>query len=73
MLVPNKTVSINESCIYRASLLLAKLEGNSSVEELYCNQKKLFIDMADFIDVLDLLFILGKIVLDEENGVIKHA
>jgi hypothetical protein len=73
MLVPNKTVSINESCIYRASLLLSKIEGDISVEKLYCNQKKLFIDMADFIDVLNLLFILGKIVLDEENGVIKNA
>jgi len=73
MLVPNKTVSINESCIYRASLLLSKLDCDISVEELYCNQKKLFLDMADFIDALDLLFILGKIVLDEENGVIKHA
>jgi hypothetical protein len=73
MLVPNKTISINESCIYRASLLLSKLEGEISVEELYCNQKKLFIDMADYIDVLDILFVLGKIILDEEIGVIKHA
>lgn len=73
MLVPNKTVSISESCIYRASLLLSKLEGDISVEELYCNQMKLFIDMADYIDVLDLLFVLGKIVLEEENGIIKHA
>jgi len=73
MLVPNKTVSINESCIYRASLLLSELEGDISVEELYCNQKKLFVDMADYIDVLDLLFVLGKIVLEEENGIIKHA
>ena len=37
------------------------------------NQRKLFIDMADYIDVLDLLFVLGKIVLEEENGIIKHA
>jgi hypothetical protein len=73
MLVPNKTVSISESCIYRASLLLSKLESDISVEELYCNQKKLFVDMADYIDVLDLLFVLGKIVLEEENGIIKHA
>ena len=73
MLVPNKTVSINESCSYRSSLLLSKLDGDISVEELYRNQRKLFIDMADYIDVLDLLFVLGKVVLDEENGVIKHA
>jgi hypothetical protein len=73
MLVPNKTVSINESCIYRASLLLSKLEGEIPVEELYRNKNNYFIDMSDFIDVLDLLFVLGKIVLDEEKGVIKHA
>lgn len=42
MLVPNKMISINESCIYRASLLLSKLDGEISVVELYNNQKNYF-------------------------------
>jgi hypothetical protein len=73
MLVPNKVISISESCIYRSALLLQKINGEVSVDGLYQVEKKLFFDMSDFIDALSLLFVLGKIVLDEENGVVKHA
>ncbi|UTW01247.1 hypothetical protein KDW99_09010 [Marinomonas rhizomae] len=73
MFVPNKTISINDSCVYRASLLLSRLNDGVSVEDIYEVEKKLFLDMSDFIDVLDLLFVLGKIVLDKDNGVIKYA
>jgi len=73
MLVPNKTISINESCIYKSALLISRFKGDISVEELYKSEKRLFFDMSDFVDALDLLFVLGKIVLDEENGVIRYA
>jgi hypothetical protein len=73
MLVPNKTISINESCLFRSAMLLSKLKNETSVIELYQAEKRMFLDMSDFIDVLDLLFILGKVVLDEDSGVIKHA
>ena len=73
MLVPNKTISINESCLYRSALLLSKLKDDISVIELYQAEKRMFLDLSDFIDVLDLLFVLGKVVLDEDNGVIKYA
>ncbi|WP_415888633.1 ABC-three component system middle component 7 [Neptuniibacter sp. SY11_33] len=73
MLVPNKTISINESCLFRSAILLSKLKTETSVIELYQAEKRMFLDMSDFIDVLDLLFILGKVVLDEDSGVIKHA
>jgi len=73
MLVPNKTISINESCIFTSAMLLSGFKGGISVEELYQSNKTIFLDMSDFIDALDLLFVLGKIVLDEERGVIKHA
>jgi hypothetical protein len=54
-------------------MLLSKLKNETSVIELYQAEKRMFLDMSDFIDVLDLLFILGKVVLDEDSGVIKHA
>jgi hypothetical protein len=73
MLVPNKTISINESCLYRSALLLSKFEGEISVVELYHSEKKMFLDISDFTDVLNLLFLLGKLVLVEDNGVLKHA
>lgn len=73
MLVPNKTISLNESCLYRAALLLSKLKDEISVIELYQAEKRMFLDLSDFIYVLDLLFVLDKVVLDEDNGVIKYA
>lgn len=73
MLVPNKTISLNESCLYRSALLLSKLKDGISVIELYQAEKRIFLDLSDFIDVLDLLFVLGKVVLDEDSGVIKYA
>lgn len=73
MLVPNKTISITESSIYRSALLLSKLKSEVLVVDLYQSEKKMFLDVSDFIDVLNLLFVLGKVVLDEDNGVLKHA
>ncbi len=73
MLAPNKIISIGESCLYRAALLLPRLKDGVGVVELYKSEKRMFLDLADFIDTLDLLFILGRIVLDENGGVIKHA
>jgi hypothetical protein len=73
MLTPNKTISLEESCLFRAVKLLSKIDGKVSIAELYSCEKKAFYDLADFIDALDLLFILGKISLDQENGIIKIA
>lgn len=73
MIMPNKIISINESCIYRAALLIPKIDDGISVVELYRKEKKMFDDMSDYIDVLNLLYVLGKVDLDESNGVIKNA
>lgn len=73
MLMPNKTISISESCIYKSAMLLSKIEDEVAVEELYRKEKKKFLDISDYLDALDLLFVLGKVVLDEESGVIRHA
>lgn len=73
MLVPNKIISLDESCLFRAAKLLSKIDNDIAVNELYLVEKKKFIDLSDFIDVLDLLFILGKINLDKENRIIKNA
>ena len=73
MLVPNKIISLDDSCLYRAAKLFSKLGDDISITELYASEKKGFTDLADFIDVLDLLFVLEKILFDQENGVIKIA
>lgn len=73
MLVPNKTISLDESCLYKAAKLLSKIDDGISVVDLYSFEKKIFYDLSDFIDAMGLLFILGKITLDQENGAIKIA
>lgn len=73
MLVPNKTISITESSIFKAAKLLPKIENEISVIDLYNKVKKEFIDIPDYIYALDILFALQKIDLDIDNGVIKIA
>jgi len=73
MLVPNKIMPLGETCLYRAAKLLPKLEAEICITELYISEKKSFTDLADFIDVLDLLFVLDKIIIDQDNRIIKIA
>lgn len=71
--MPNKIISLDDSCLYGAAKLLSKLDGDASIPELYASEKKWFTDLSDFIDALDLLFVLGHVYLDKKNGVLKIA
>ncbi|PMN18124.1 hypothetical protein BCT39_05695 [Vibrio lentus] len=73
MIVPNKIVSIDESVVFKAAKLLSKLDDINDVLELYSNNKKLFVDIPDYIEALDVLFVLKKIYLDLDHGIIKIA
>ncbi len=71
MIMPNKIISIDESGIYKAAKLMSKIDGDVKVTELYSKNKRLFADIPDYIEALDILFALQKI--DLNNGVIKIA
>lgn len=71
MLVPNKTISIEESSLYKACLLLEIIESPIELIELYQTNKKLFLDISSYIDALDMLYVLGKIEVKE--GVVQFA
>ncbi|PTP75238.1 ABC-three component system middle component 7 [Vibrio splendidus] len=73
MIVPNKIISIDESVIFKAAKLLSKLDETSDALDLYSKNKKLFIDIPEYIEALDVLFVLKKIDFDLNNGVIKIA
>lgn len=73
MIVPNKIISIDESVVFKAAKLLSKLDDINDVLELYSKNKKLFIDIPEYIEALDVLFVLKKIDLDLNNGVVKIA
>lgn len=71
--MPNKTISLPESCLYKSALLLSKINKSISVISLYEGNKKTFIDISDFIDALNLLYVLNKIDIDFDTGIVKYA
>lgn len=73
MFVPNKTVSLSESNLSVAAKLLSKLQTEQDLFGAYQKNKKLFTDMSQFIDTVSLLFLLGKININFENGVLEIA
>jgi hypothetical protein len=73
MLAPSKILSINDSSLYKAAKLGSMIDRDTDLIDLFERAKRDFRSLSDFIDALDLLFILGKIDLDHENGAIKIA
>lgn len=71
MFVPNKTVSLDESILYKSAQLLSSIEGPVEIFELYKKNAKILYEISLFIDALDLLYVLGKVVIEE--GVVKNA
>lgn len=63
MIVPNKIISIDESVVFKSAKLLSKLDDTNDVLDLYSKNKKLFLDIPEYIEVLDVLFVLKKIDL----------
>ena len=68
MKMPNKVVCYNESIISKFPVILNALrQGECSVLDLYKTVKRRVDDTADFLDVLDCLFALGKIRFNQNT------
>lgn len=67
MKFPNKFVTYKNSTLSKLPKVLEKLEDcDLSVEALYGKTKKDMTNIQEFIEILDCLFMLGKIELKEE-------
>ena len=74
MKLPNKLFSYEESTLSKLPLLLkAIINKRISVLELYQKHSEVFINTADFVEALDILFALGYIKLKEENGEVEYV
>lgn len=68
MKLPNKIYSYSESTISKFIPIIEQLENrDESVTSLYQKTKKIFNNIEDYIDTLDCLFALNKIVLSEKE------
>jgi hypothetical protein len=74
MNLPSKSVSYEESVLSKFPLVLrAMSEKEISPLALYYEVENGFIDIAEFVDALDCLFALGKIILDADKGVLRRV
>ena len=73
MITPNKFTSLDKSIIGKVDCLLLEGVEKITVSELKKLTARKFVDVGEFLLGLDTLFILGRIELDEKNGVIKYV
>lgn len=74
MKLPSKITSYKESVLSKFTPILNILENEDvAVLPLYSVTKNQFTDIEEYMDTLDCLFALGKIVLKEERGVIHYV
>ncbi len=71
MIVPNKFTSLDQSLISKLPLLLAGLETDLSVLELYESKQHGFEDVSEFMIALDILYVLDRIEYDPDDGKLK--
>lgn len=72
MLLPNKTIPYSDSVIARFSLVLDKLaSGEKNINNIYKSNKKKYGNIQNFVDILDCLFAIEKIEIDENTEEIK--
>lgn len=74
MIVPNKIIQFDQSIIAKLPVILSLIQNKSfEALTLYAKTKKHFEDINQFIIALDVLFVLGKVVIDKNSGRVKHA
>lgn len=68
MMLPNKTITYNESVISKFPLVLKFLQNQKSVKAvvLYEKLKNQFQSIHVFVQTLDCLYALGKIKFNDE-------
>ena len=67
MRFPNKFINYKNSSIYKFAYVLEELEDvDLSIMSLYNKVKKYFQNIQEYIEVLDCLFAMKKIIMVEE-------
>lgn len=69
MMLPNKTISFNDSVISKFPLILELFQSRGAIKPgvLYEKMKKNFSSIHVFVQTLDCLFALGKIKFNEKE------
>lgn len=73
MSFPNKFTSFDKSILAKISMLILEEADSIILSELIKMRLDKFEDISEFMLALDVLYVLGKIELDESQGMIKYV
>ena len=74
MILPSKIVRFEDSILAKTVYILDNLyDSDYYISDLYKKVENHFIDINEFIVAIDVLFVLEKIIFDEELKVIKYV
>jgi hypothetical protein len=73
MSFPNKFTSFDKSILAKISILILEEADSISLSELIEIRLDKFEDISEFMLALDVLYVLGKIELDESQGMINYV
>jgi hypothetical protein len=74
MRLPNKLYSYEESTLSKFPIVLRALrDSDSGVTELYERIKKSVPDVSEYVEILDSLYALGKIDIDDKEAVLRYV
>lgn len=72
MKLPSKVTDYRDSVLMRFPKVLRELDKYPlTPQALFRRTKRSFANVGEFVETLDCLFILDKIQIDEETGVIQ--
>ena len=73
MAFPNKFTTFDKSILAKISMLIIDEADSISLAELIELRLQKFEDISEFMLALDVLYVLGKIELDESQGIINYV
>ena len=74
MKLPSKVTSYKESVISKFPIVLESLSySNETQRQLYEKEKQKFNDINEYMEVLDALFLLGKVGYDDVLGELYYV
>ncbi|MEZ8341009.1 ABC-three component system middle component 7 [Vibrio cyclitrophicus] len=73
MITPTKSTPLEESIIYKMTYILSVNFESITILDLYRKTKRYFSNIDELVWSLDVLYILNKIEIDTDSGVITKC
>ncbi|WP_064515979.1 MULTISPECIES: ABC-three component system middle component 7 [Enterobacteriaceae] len=73
MITPSKSISIQDSILYKMTIILETDFNEINITDLYKKTSSNFSSLDEFVYSLDFLFILEKIILNPANGTVTKC